>query len=162
VHASLSLENPWELVVIITLQLQEATGNVLQTGLDGHLLDPDNPMQTNGSECVVVVVVLPEEAAVLPILVQMEHAALNMVIVVLVQPFAELDAEQIVDLFLPEAAVLPGLAQMEHAALNMVTVELVQPIAELDAKQIVISKQESLFDFRSVSRHLWILPNAIW
>jgi len=164
VHASLSLENPWELVVIITLQLQEATGNVLQTGLDGHLLDPDKPMQTNGSDCVVVVV-LPEEeeAAVLPILVQMEHAALNMVIAVLVQPIAELDAEQIVDLLTPASAVLLNLAQMEHAALNMVTVVLVQHIAELDAKQIVIlfSKQESLLDFRSVSRHLRILPNAI-
>jgi hypothetical protein len=144
VHASLSLENPWELVEIITLQLQEATGNVLQTGLDGHLLDPDKPMQLNGSDSVVVVVLLEEEvSAVLPILAQMEHAALNMVTVVLVQPIAELDAKQIVDLFLLAAAVLLGLARMDHAALNMVTAVMVQHTAELDAKQtaMLLSKQ---------------------
>jgi len=164
--ASARLESPWELVVIITLQLQEPTGNVLQTGLDGQLLDPEQPMPTNGSHCVVVVVVVVHllPAAVLPILAQMEHAALNMVIVVLVQPIAELDAKLIVDLLLPEVAVLPILAQMEHAALNMVIVVLVQPIAELDAKQIVMlfSMHEiSLFESRFVSRLLRILPNVI-
>jgi len=146
--ASAKLESPWELVVIITGQLQEATGNVLPTGLDGQLLDPEQPMRPNGSHCVEAIAeavpeAVPEavlvevvhllEAAVLPVLAQMEHAALNMVIVELAQPIAELDVKQIVVLLPPEAAVLPDLAQMDLAALNMVFVELVQPIAELDA-----------------------------
>jgi len=134
--------------MIITLQPQEATGNVLQTGLDGHLLDPDKPMQLNGSDSVVEVVtpvvVVLLEAAVLPILVLMEHAALNMVIAVLLRLFAELDVKQIVDLSLPEAAVLPDLALMAHAALNMDTVVLVRSIAEPDAKPTV-TKQERHF-----------------